>query len=76
MDIIVSYNIVLCQYKNSNRRLIFRDYLRSHPDVAKEYEQLKAKVAQEHLYDREKYTDEKLDFVNKVLQLASLWRKN
>lgn len=51
-------------------KLIFRDYLRSHPDVAKEYERLKFKLAEEHLYDREKYTDEKLDFVNKVLQLA------
>ncbi|WP_028389017.1 GNAT family N-acetyltransferase [Legionella fairfieldensis] len=51
-------------------KLIFRDYLRSHPDLTKEYEQLKAKLAQEHLHDREKYTDEKLDFVNRVLQLA------
>lgn len=51
-------------------KLLFRDYLQSHPVVAKEYEQLKIKLAQEHLYDREKYTDEKLDFVNKVLQLA------
>ncbi len=55
---------------NGCNKLIFRDYLRSHADVAKEYEQIKAKLAQEHLYDREKYTDEKLDFVNKVLQLA------
>lgn len=53
-------------------KLLFRDYLRLHPDVAKEYEQLKIKLAQEHLYDREKYTDEKLDFVNKVLQLAKI----
>lgn len=57
-------------------KLLFRDYLRSHPNVAKEYEQLKIKLAQEHLYDRETYTDEKLAFVNKVLQLASSWRKN
>lgn len=53
-------------------KLLFRDYLRLHPDVAKEYEQLKIKLAQEHLYDREKYTDEKLDFVNKVLQLTDI----
>jgi GrpB-like predicted nucleotidyltransferase (UPF0157 family)/RimJ/RimL family protein N-acetyltransferase len=51
-------------------KVLFRNYLRLHPDVAKEYERLKIKLAQEHLYDREKYTDEKLDFVNKVLQLA------
>lgn len=51
-------------------KLIFRDYLRSHPDLAKEYEQLKAKLAQEHLHDREKYTDEKLGFVNRILEQA------
>ena len=51
-------------------KLIFRDYLRSHTDLAKEYEQLKLKLAHEHVYDREKYTDEKLGFVNRVLQLA------
>lgn len=51
-------------------KLLFRDYLRSNPDVAEEYERLKIKLAQEHLYDREKYTDEKLNFVNHVLQLA------
>ena len=51
-------------------KLVFRDYLRIHPDLAKEYEQLKAKLAQEHLYDRERYTDEKLNFVNRVLELA------
>lgn len=59
--------------KNSDHwcnKLLFRDYLRSHTDLAKEYERLKIKLAQENLYDREKYTDEKSDFVNKVLQLA------
>jgi GrpB-like predicted nucleotidyltransferase (UPF0157 family) len=44
------------------------DYLRSHADLAKEYVQLKVKLAQEHLYDHEKYTDEKLDFVYRVLE--------
>jgi GrpB-like predicted nucleotidyltransferase (UPF0157 family) len=44
--------------------------LLSHVDLAKDYEQLKAKLAREHLYDRERYTDEKLDFVNRVLDLA------
>jgi GrpB-like predicted nucleotidyltransferase (UPF0157 family) len=51
-------------------KLIFRDYLRSHPDVAKEYEQLKIKLAQEYPHDREQYTHAKLDFVNQVLEHA------
>ena len=51
-------------------KIIFRDYLCVHPDVAKDYEQLKNQLAREHMYDREKYTDEKLEFINKVLKLA------
>lgn len=51
-------------------KLLFRDYLRKHPELAKEYEELKARLAEKYLYDREKYTDAKLTFVNKVLQLA------
>jgi len=42
----------------------------SHPEAIKSYEELKNKLALEHLYDREKYTDEKLDFVNRILRLA------
>lgn len=49
-------------------KIIFRDYLRQHPDIAKEYEQLKNKLATDYAYDREKYTDEKLEFVNKILK--------
>ncbi|HEX4068969.1 MAG TPA: GNAT family N-acetyltransferase [Candidatus Babeliales bacterium] len=51
-------------------KIIFRDYLRAHPDVANDYVQLKNQLASEHMYDREKYTDEKLEFINRVLKLA------
>jgi len=51
-------------------KLLFRDYLRLHPELAKQYEALKINLAQKYKYDREKYTDEKLDFVNSILQLA------
>lgn len=69
-----THHVHIFEYNSDHwcNKLIFRNYLRSHADVAKEYEQLKAKLAQEHLYDREKYTDEKLDFVNRVLRLARM----
>lgn len=51
-------------------KLVFRDYLRNHSDVAKEYEQLKFLLAKEHGYDREKYTEAKSEFINRILQLA------
>ena len=52
-------------------KIAFRDYLRTHPETAKEYELLKNELAQKHKYDREKYTDEKGVFVKKVLGMAN-----
>lgn len=37
------------------RCLVFRDYLRTHLDVAREYEALKRDLAQRHHHDRERY---------------------
>jgi len=51
-------------------KIAFRDYLRTHPNTAKEYENLKIQLAKEHQYDREKYTDAKKEFITKILRLA------
>lgn len=53
-----------------SNKMLFRDYLRLDPDLAKQYENLKIELAQKHRYDREKYTNLKSDFINKVLRLA------
>ena len=51
-------------------RLLFRDYLRKHPEAAKEYAQLKHRLASRHREDREAYTEAKADFVCKVVRRA------
>lgn len=51
-------------------KIRFRDYLISHPEAAKEYEQLKIKLAQQHTLDREEYTNAKAEFVKRILELA------
>ena len=51
-------------------RLLFRDYLRSHPQAASEYATLKARLAEEHRFDREGYTDAKGPFIQRILALA------
>lgn len=51
-------------------KILFRDYLITHPEVAQEYQQLKILLAQQYTYDREEYTNAKGEFVNKILQLA------
>jgi len=51
-------------------RLAFRDYLRAHVEVAAEYAALKRRLADEHRFDREAYTDAKAPFVQRVLEIA------
>ena len=43
----------------------FRDYLRTHPHTAREYERLKHKLAEQFREDREGYTQGKAEFVGK-----------
>ena len=50
--------------------LIFRDYLRTHPEAVKEYSDLKYQLAEKYRNDREAYTDAKADFIEKILSLT------
>lgn len=47
-------------------RLLFRDYLIEHPDVAMEYGNLKMRLADTHQNDRVAYTQAKSDFIRQV----------
>ena len=51
---------------NIIRHLAFRDYLRSHREVAIEYEELKKDLAMKFPYDIESYSDGKEEFVQRV----------
>lgn len=48
----------------------FRDLLRSDPDVAHEYAQLKRALAEQHRNDRASYTEAKTDFIERILDDA------
>ena len=48
--------------------LLFRDYLRAHPEVAAAYQQLKEDLAAKHPNDRKAYTDGKHEFIQAVLR--------
>jgi GrpB-like predicted nucleotidyltransferase (UPF0157 family)/predicted transcriptional regulator YdeE len=54
--------------------LVFRDYLRSHPDEASRYAALKRELATELREDRERYTQAKAEFVREVIAKASVGR--
>ena len=51
-------------------RLAFRDHLRTHPEVAREYERLKRELAERYRFEREAYTDAKEPFVARVVAVA------
>ncbi len=48
----------------------FRNYLKDNPGKAKEYAALKYRLTSQFRNDREKYTIEKSDFINKTTNLA------
>jgi len=54
------------------RNMLFRDYLRTHPEDAKQYEVLKRALAEQFGSDREGYADAKTDFIEAVLVKATL----
>ncbi|MCK6460835.1 MAG: GrpB family protein [Planctomycetes bacterium] len=53
------------------RHLLFRDYLRTHPEAASAYFELKERLASRYRTDRVAYTDGKSAFVESVLARAA-----
>ncbi len=48
-------------------RIQFRDHLRTHPETANEYAELKRQLATKSVNDRESYTQNKWPFIKRVL---------
>ncbi len=51
-------------------RLLFRDFLIRHPQIAKKYESLKLRFTDEFQYDRVTYTKSKTEFIQRITQMA------
>ena len=56
-------------------RLLFRDHLIVHPEVAGEYRRLKMRLAAEYPNDRVAYTKGKTDFIMSVMEMVKQTRK-
>jgi len=50
--------------------ILFHGYLFQHPEVAEAYERLKLTLAKKYADDRETYTQDKTDFINKITEMA------
>jgi GrpB-like predicted nucleotidyltransferase (UPF0157 family) len=66
------YHLHLMEFPSAfwDKHLLFRDYLRAHPDAAQEYKQLKRELAARFRDDRPRYTEAKDDFIEKTLKQA------
>lgn len=58
------------------RHLAFRDYLIAHPEEARQYSDLKRKLAQEYPTDIEGYINGKDSFIKEIDLKAAQWRQD
>lgn len=60
-------------HQDIERHLVFRDFLRSNPEAAKEYESLKEKLAKRFPKKSDMYTEAKSDFILSMDEVARYW---
>ncbi|KRF03362.1 hypothetical protein ASG89_23255 [Paenibacillus sp. Soil766] len=72
---VIWHHLYVCTMDNTEykRHILFRDYLRVHPEDAKQYGDLKLELARLYQNDRFAYSNAKGDFVKKILQRAG-WK--
>ncbi|MBO4457810.1 MAG: GrpB family protein [Butyrivibrio sp.] len=58
------------RYVGDNDELYFRDYLNEHPELAKEYEQMKLELWKKYEHNRDAYTEAKSEFIRKCTEKA------
>ena len=58
------------RYTGDSDEILFRDYLNSHPQDAREYERLKLDLWKKYEHNRDAYTEGKTAFVKKILEKA------
>lgn len=68
-----THHIHIVKYKGKewNEYILFRDFLNSNIEFAKEYELLKDRLKEAYPNDRINYTNGKAEFINKTIQKAN-----
>ena len=67
-----THHLHMVLYKGElwNNYIMFRDWLRENPKDRDQYAELKKTLAEKYKNNREKYTDEKSEFVRRILKKA------
>lgn len=62
----------ICEFVSNewNEKILFRNYLRTHPKAAEEYYELKRKLATKYRFDRSMYTKSKEPYIQEIIQKA------
>ena len=68
-------HVVIWGEKQWHNYINMRDYLNANIDKAEEYSELKLKLTKGYSEDRIAYTEGKSEFIERILQEASEWRK-
>ncbi|MEQ6353643.1 GrpB family protein [Lysinibacillus sp. M3] len=55
------------------RHLAFRDYLREHPEICRQYGEIKSQLAKQYPNDSDGYCNGKDDFIKSVEKDAIKW---
>ncbi|MEM2929553.1 MAG: GrpB family protein [Thermoproteota archaeon] len=68
----VGYHLHLVRHGSdfAKKHLIFRDFLRTHPDVAQQYYEMKRKMAARYRFNRVAYTESKTLFIESIVARA------
>jgi GrpB-like predicted nucleotidyltransferase (UPF0157 family) len=64
----------MCEISSSEwiDKVLFRDYLRLHPEVAEQYASLKKELSSKYLFDRPTYTKNKEPFIKSIIEKARM----
>ena len=73
----VGYHLHLVKFMSEHwkKHLFFRDFLRTHPDIAQQYYELKKNLAAKYGSNRIGYTDAKISFIESVFALLQRMKK-
>ncbi len=65
---LMEHHLYVCAADSAElrRHVAFRDYLRTHPEAVRAYSRIKEEGARLYPYDREKYTEHKSPFIEKI----------
>lgn len=68
----VGYHLHLVRFMSDfwERHLLFRDFLRTHPETAQQYHELKKELTVKYVDNRVAYTESKTEFIESVIAKA------